>query len=155
MMRRVLWLGAYLVIIHAAVAAEGGCEQNRSVNIDRYIDALKGDPRDVASAIFRQVPNDMAVVQENAAYVARDATAVHQLPLEASPTSGALRSGDRFTSSCRVKDPAGDWWLVIKSKDAVLTYVPESKTKRADAADGKAGTEPEKRSKDPLLQGKY
>jgi hypothetical protein len=159
MRRRVLGLGAYLLLVHAAVAAEGdiGCAQNRAFTTDRYLDALKGNPHDFADPIFREVPSDVTMLEDSAAYILRDAAALRQLPLANSPPGGVLRTGERFNSACRVKGQAGDWWLVIKATDAALIYVPESKTEKADADDRKAGAEPEpeRRSRDPLFQGKY
>jgi hypothetical protein len=155
MQRRVLWLGAYFIIIHAAMAAEGGgCAQN-SLNIDRYVDALKGDTHNVANAMFQRVPGDLTMVQDSAAYILRDDVAMQVLPFEHAPTLGGLKTGDRFVSACRVKGQAGDWWLAIKVNDAALLYVPESKAEKADSDAAKVGAEPEKRSKDPLFQGKY
>src|ERR1700676_511824 len=140
MRRGVLWVGAYLLLAHAAVAAENekGCAQNRALATDRYVDALTGEPRNLANPIFREVPSDVTMVEDSAAYILRDAAAIRRLPLANSPPSTALRTGERFNSACRVKGQAGDWWLVIKATDAALTYVPESKVERADG-EKKAG----------------
>jgi hypothetical protein len=151
----VWWLGAYLVFGHAAIAAEAGCVQSQAVTINRYVEALKSDPRNGANAIFHQVPSDLTLVPESAAYAASGDVALHQLPLETSPTNGGLKRGERFISACRVTGPAGDAWLAIKSPDAALLYVPESRTAKVSASDAGAGAEPEKRSRDPLLQGRY
>jgi hypothetical protein len=149
------WLGASLVFSHAAVAAEGGCVQSQGVTTNRYIEALKSDARNGANAIFHQVPSDLTLVPESAAYVASGDVALHQLPLETSPTNGGLKRGERFMSTCRVTGPAGDAWLAIRSPDATLLYVSESRTAKVSASDAAAGAEPEKRSHDPLLQGRY
>lgn len=121
-MRRQIWcLGTFLVMVHAAVAAESeGCAPGGAGN----------------------------------SYVLRDAAALHQAPQATAPISGSLKGGDRFTSSCRVKGSAGEWWLKVEEAGGPDGYVLESATEKAGGT-AKAETQPPKPSRDPLLQGRY
>src|SRR5579862_3348542 len=125
MTRLALGLATCLVGIHTAIAAEGGGPCDQS--------------------------------QATTSYIVRAATDLHLQPLDSAPTSGALKSGDRLVSSCRVKGQAGEWWLTVRSASGALAYILESATEKADNGTATAPSEgdAEKRSRDPLLQGKY
>jgi hypothetical protein len=145
-----LFVGAYLLGIPAALAddAAGGCVQNRALDTSHYVDALKGDARNLGEAIFQQVPSDLTVAPESAAYLVQSDTAKRALPMEGAPTIGGMHSGERLVASCRVKGPTGDWWLVEKSDTGSLLYVAESKAQKLGAGGG-AEIKAEPRTKDP------
>src|SRR5579863_833580 len=120
-----LFVGAYLLVIPTAFAddAAGGCVQNRALDTAHFVDALKGDARNLGAAIFQQVPSDLTIAPESAAYVVPGEAAMQALPLANAPATSTIHTGERLTVSCRVKGPAGDWWLVVRTKDAALVYV--------------------------------
>ena len=156
-LRPALWLGASLLVMAPAVAAEsgGGCAQNPSATLDRYAAALKGDPH-AAADMFRQVPSGVTLVQDSGVYIAGEGAETYLLPLPDSPSSGLLPSGSRFSALCRVKGQEGEWWLVSKARDGSFAYVAEAKTRKAEDDAPRATEEaPEKRSHDPLFQGRY
>jgi len=151
-----LLVGVYFLSIPAALAddAAGGCAQNRALDTAHYVDALKGDARNLGAAIFQQVPSDLTMAPESGGYVVRGDAAMQALPLANAPAMSTIHSGGHFTASCRVKGPAGDWWLVVRTKETALAYVAENKTQRADEGN-RLEDKPEPHVRDPNLSGKY
>ncbi len=151
-----LWLSMSLSVLPPAAAAESsGCAQNPAVTLERYRAALGADPR-VAADMFRQVPSDLTVVPETGEYVVSAAVETRRLPLANAPVNGGLPAGTRLAAVCRVQGPAGEWWLASKARDGSFAYLPASLVHPAEDNFQRAAPEPpEKRSHDPLLQGKY
>src|SRR5579864_4674598 len=87
-----LFVGAYLLGIPAALAddAAGGCVQNRALDTAHYVDALKGDARNIGAAIFQQVASDLTVAPESAAYLVQSDTVKRALPMEEAPSLGGI-----------------------------------------------------------------
>jgi len=151
-----LFVGAYLLGVPAALAddAAGGCVQNRALDTAHYVDALKGDARNLGAAIFQQVPSDLTIAPGSGGYVVSGDAAMQALPLANAPAMSTIHSGGHFTALCRVRGPAGDWWLVVRTKETALAYVAENKTQRADEGN-RLEDKPEPHVRDPNLSGKY
>lgn len=80
--------------------------------------------------MFKQVPKDVTIVNEDLVYEVPTNAISRILPTAKSESLTNIMSNIPVPSPCRVLTPDGQWWIVYRLREGLLTYIPEGHLRR-------------------------